>query len=233
MGEVAIQGVSDLKSVPGFKYQQRVALKNAGNIAPNDIHQYISQDGYAALNKALFEMDPPKVIQEITDSGLRGRGGAAFSTGIKWSFLVRSPGPPKYILCNCEEGDPGAFNDKGILESDPHMLLEGIALAGYATGATKGFVFIRHGHDGPINRTKKAIEQAYDIGVLGNNIMGSEWSFDIEVALTGESYVSGEETALMDSIEGKRAMPRFRPPFPAQSGVCGKPTNINNVKTLS
>tara|TARA_B100001123_G_scaffold66172_1_gene73582 strand:+ start:11773 stop:13557 length:1785 start_codon:yes stop_codon:yes gene_type:complete len=233
LGEVAIQGVSDLKSVPGFKYQQRVALKNAGNIAPNDIHQYISQDGYAALNKALFEMDPPKVIQEITDSGLRGRGGAAFSTGIKWSFLVRSPGPPKYILCNCEEGDPGAFNDKGILESDPHMLLEGIALAGYATGATKGFVFIRHGHDGPINRTKKAIEQAYEIGVLGNNIMGSEWSFDIEVALTGESYVSGEETALMDSIEGKRAMPRFRPPFPAQSGVWGKPTNINNVKTLS
>ena len=178
-------------------------------------------------------MRPSQVIQEITDAGLRGRGGAAFPTGVKWSFLVRSPGPPKYILCNCEEGDPGAYNDKGILESDPHTLLEGMALAGYATGATNGIVFIRHGHDGPIERTETAIRQAYETGLLGEKILGSGFSFDIEVSLTGESYVAGEESALMESIEGKRAQPRFRPPFPAQFGVWGKPSNINNVKTLA
>ena len=137
------------------------------------------------------------VIKEVIDSGLRGRGGAAFPTGIKWSFMVRSPGPPKFILCNCEEGDPGAYNDKGILESDPYTLLEGMTIAGYATGATKGFVFIRHGHDGPIDRTENAIRKAYSLGLLGKNILGSDFDFDIEVALTGESYVSGEETALM------------------------------------
>ncbi|MDA1348181.1 MAG: SLBB domain-containing protein [Chloroflexi bacterium] len=233
LGRDPIQGVPDLKSLPGMHHQKRIALRNAGHIAPDDVYQYIAQGGYSAIQKALSEMEPLEVIQAITDSGLRGRGGAAFSTGIKWSFLVRSPGPPKYILCNCEEGDPGAFNDKGILEGDPHMLLEGMALAGYATGATKGFVFIRHGHDGPIDRTERAIEQAYELGLLGQNILDTDWSFDIEVSLTGESYVSGEETALMDAIEGKRAMPRFRPPFPAQAGVWGKPTNINNVKTLA
>lgn len=233
LGRDPIQGVPDLKSLPGMQYQKRIALRNAGHIAPDDVYQYIAQGGYSAIQKALSEMEPSEVIQAITDSGLRGRGGAAFSTGIKWSFLVRSPGPPKYILCNCEEGDPGAFNDKGILEGDPHMLLEGMVLAGYATGATKGYVFIRHGHDGPIDRTERAIEQAYELGLLGQNILDTDWSFDIEVSLTGESYVSGEETALMDAIEGKRAMPRFRPPFPAMAGVWGKPTNINNVKTLS
>ena len=233
LGETPIDGVADLTSLPAMSYQLRIALRNAGHIAPNDVYQYIAQEGYSALNKALFEMEPEGVIKEITDSGLRGRGGAAFPTGVKWSFLIRSQVPAKYILCNCEEGDPGAYNDKGILESDPHMLLEGMVIAGYATGATKGFVFIRHGHDGPIDRTEKAIEQAYDKGLLGEGILGSDYSFDIEVALTGESYVAGEETALMDSIEGKRAMPRFRPPFPAQAGVWGKPSNINNVKTLA
>ena len=178
-------------------------------------------------------MDPQGVIKEVTDSGLRGRGGAAFPTGVKWGFLVRSPGPPKYILCNCEEGDPGAYNDKGILESDPYTLLEGMTIAGYATGSSNGFVFIRHGHDGPIDRTEKAIEQAYEAGLLGKNILGSDFSFDIEVSLTGESYVAGEETALMESIEGSRSMPRSRPPFPAAAGVWGKPSNINNVKSLS
>ena len=233
LGQDPIDGVSDLKSLPGMQYQKRIALHNAGHIAPDDVYQYVANGGYSALQKALSEMGPADVIQAVTDSGLRGRGGAAFATGIKWSFLVRSPGPPKYVLCNCEEGDPGAFNDKGILESDPHMLLEGMAIAGYATGATNGFVFIRHGHDGPIDRTEKAIEQAYELGLLGDNVLDTGWSYDIEVSLTGESYVSGEETALMDAIEGKRAMPRFRPPFPAQSGVWGKPTNINNVKTLA
>ena len=233
LGDAPIEGLPDLNSLPGIKYQERIALRNAGHVAPNDIYQYIAQDGYGALNKALFEMAPPDVIKEITDSGLRGRGGAAFPTGVKWSFLVRSPGPTKYILCNCEEGDPGAYNDKGILESDPHMLLEGMAIAGYATGATNGFVFIRHGHDGPIDRTQQAIQHAYELGLLGDNILGSDFSFDIEVSLTGESYVAGEESAMMESIEGKRSMPRFRPPFPAQFGVWGKPSNINNVKTLA
>ena len=233
LGDTPIDGVPDLNSLPGMRLQQRVALRNVGHIAPGDIYQYIAQGGYSALNKALFEMQPPDVIKEITDSGLRGRGGAAFSTGVKWNFLVRSPGPTKYILANCEEGDPGAYNDKGILESDPHMLLEGMLLAGYATGSSNSFVFIRHGHDGPIDRTERAIKQAYDVGLLGKRILGSEFNFEIEVALTGESYVAGEESALMEAIEGKRSMPRYRPPFPAQYGLWGKPSNINNVKTLS
>ena len=233
LGETPIDGVLDLGSLPGMRYQQRIALRNAGHIAYGDIHQYIAQGGYEGLNKALSEMEPDDVIKEITDSGLRGRGGAAFPTGVKWSFLVRSPEPAKYILCNCEEGDPGAYNDKGILESDPHILLEGMAIAGYATGATNGFVFIRHGHEGPIQRTEKAVGDAYEAGLLGKDILGSDFSFDIEVALTGESYVAGEETALMEAIEGKRSMPRYRPPFPAQAGVWGKPSNINNVKTLA
>ncbi len=233
LGDTPLDGIQDLASLPAMKLQRRIALRNAGDIAPNDIYQYIANGGYAALNKALFEMEPAQVIKEITDSGLRGRGGAAFPTGVKLGFLVRSPGPTKYILCNCEEGDPGAYNDKGILESDPHTLLEGMAVAGYGTGATNGFVFIRHGHDGPISRTEEAIRQAYELGLLGKNILGSGYSFDVEVSLTGESYVAGEETALMDSIEGKRAMPRPRPPFPAAVGVWGRPSNINNVKTLA
>ena len=233
LGESPIGSVDDLSALEIMRVQERIALRNAGHIAPDEIDQYIANGGYAGFNKALFEMTPDDVIKEMTDSGMRGRGGAAFSTGLKWSFMVRSPGPPKYILCNCEEGDPGAYNDKGILESDPYTLLEGMTIAGYATGATNGFVFIRHGHDGPISRTERAIEQAYEAGALGRNIMGSDFSFDIEVSLTGESYVAGEETALMESIEGKRSMPRSRPPFPAAFGVWGKPSTINNVKTLS
>ena len=228
-----IEGVPDLQSLPGIGYQQRIALRNAGHIAPGDILQYVARGGYAALHKAIFEMEPADVIKEVSDSGLRGRGGAAFPAGLKWSFLTRSPGPPKYILANCEEGDPGAYNDKGMLEGDPHTLLEGMAIAGYATGATSGFVFIRHGHEGPIKRAEKAIEQAYELGLLGKNILGSNFGFDIEVALTGESYVAGEETALMETIEGKRSMPRYRPPFPAQAGLWEYPSNINSVKTLS
>ena len=224
---------ASLESMPGMRLQNRIALRNAGHTSPYDINQYIANGGYSGLNKALSNMSPTDVIDEVKNSGLRGRGGAAFPTGVKWSFLVGSPGPTKYILCNCEEGDPGAYNDKGILESDPHTLLEGLAIAGYATGASNGVVFIRHGHDGPINRTEKAIEQAYESGLLGENILGTDFSFDIEVALTGESYVAGEETALMEAVEGKRSMPRYRPPFPAAFGVWGKPSNINNVKSLS
>ena len=233
LGEDPIDSAPDLSDIPGIARQHRIALRNAGNIAPDDIYQYISNGGYEGIYKALTQMEPDDVIKEMTDSGLRGRGGAAFPTGIKWSFMVRSPGPRKYMLCNCEEGDPGAYNDKGILESDPHTLLEGLMIGGYATRASNGIVFIRHGHDGPIERTEEAIKQAYEAGILGENIFGTDFSFDIEVALTGESYVAGEETALMEAIEGKRAQPRFRPPFPAAFGVWGYPSTINNVKTYS
>ena len=233
LGEEPIDGVPDLSDLPGIKFQNRIALRNAGHIAPGDIYQYVANGGYAGIHKALTEMEPDDVIKAMSDSGLRGRGGAAFPTGVKWSFMVRSPGPPKYMLCNCEEGDPGAYNDKGILESDPHTLLEGLMIGGYATRATNGIVFIRHGHDGPIERTEEAIRQAYEAGILGKNIFGTGFDFDIEVALTGESYVAGEETALMEAIEGKRSQPRYRPPFPAASGVWGYPSTINNVKTYS
>ena len=233
LGDDPIDGAPNLNEVPGIARQHRIALRNAGNTAPGDIYQYIANGGYAGINKAITQMEPDDVIKEMTDSGLRGRGGAAFPTGIKWSFMVGSPGPRKYMLCNCEEGDPGAYNDKGILESDPHTLLEGLMIGGYATRASNGIVFIRHGHDGPIERTEEAIKQAYEAGILGENIFGTDFSFDIEVALTGESYVAGEETALMEAIEGKRSQPRFRPPFPAAFGVWGYPSTINNVKTYS
>ena len=231
--EVPWPGVPLLSDLPMMKGQVRIALRNAGLIDPTSLKEYIAAGGYAGLDKALSDMTPVQVQEQVAISGLRGRGGAAFPTATKWRFLMGSPGPEKYILCNCEEGDPGAFNDKGILESDPHTLLEGMVLAGYATGASNGIVFIRHGHQGPIERTRQAISQAYKAGLLGTNILGTQFSFHAEVSLVGESYVSGEETALMDSIEGKRAMPRYRPPFPAAVGVWGKPSNINNIKTLA
>ena len=233
LGDGGLDGSVDLREHPMMRNQLRIAMRNAGNIDTYDIYQYIANTGYGALHKAITQMTPEETLEEVNKSGLRGRGGAAFPTATKWSFLARSSEPVKYILCNCEEGDPGAFNDKGILESDPHTLLEGMLLAGYATGADYGYVFIRHGHEGPIQRTWQAIHQARELGILGDNIFGSGFSFDVEVSLTGDSYVSGEETAMMESIEGNRAMPRFRPPFPAQVGLFGKPSNINNVKTLA
>ena len=225
--------VTDLDLHPMRAMEMRIALRNAGSIDPGDIYQYVASGGYGALQKALTRMTPEETLEEVTKSGLRGRGGAAFPTGTKLKFLAGSSAPVKYVLCNCEEGDPGAFNDKAILESDPHTLVEGLILAGYACGASNGYIFIRHGHDGPIDRCRAAVRQAQELGFLGENILGSGFSFDAEVALTGDSYVAGEESGLMEAIEGKRAMPRFRPPFPAQSGLFGKPTNINNVKTLA
>ncbi len=233
LGENGTGEYEDLAQHPMMKEQVRIALRNAGNIDPYDISQYVANGGYSALHKAVTGMTPEEVLEEVNKSGLRGRGGAAFPTATKWSFLARSTEPVKYILCNCEEGDPGAFNDKGILDSDPHTLVEGMILAGYATGARFGYIFIRHGHEGPIERTQTAVEQARELGFLGDSIFGSDFGFHLEVALTGDSYVSGEETALMEAIEGGRAMPRYRPPFPAQVGLFGKPSNINNVKTLS
>ena len=228
-----LEGVPKLGELPAYQHQVKVATRNCGNIDPGDILQYIANGGYSALNMALFEMTPPEVVNEVKTSGLRGRGGAAFPTAVKWGFLAPSKAPEKYILCNCEEGDPGAFNDKGILESDPHTLIEGLILNGYATNSNYGYVFIRHGHDIPIDATRQAIQKAYDHKLLGKNILGSSFSFDMEVSLTGDSYVAGEETALMEAIEGKRALPRFKPPFPAAAGVWQKPSNINNVKTLA
>ena len=225
--------IPSLNDLPQFSNQLRIATRNFGEITPGDIFQYINQDGYAALDKALFEMSPENVVEEVKNSGLRGRGGAAFPTGVKWSFLAPNKASTKYVLCNCEEGDPGAYNDKGILETDPHTLVEGLILNGYATNSNKSYVFIRQGHEIPINAIERAIKEAYQQGILGENILGSDFSFDMEVSLTGDSYVAGEETALMEAIEGKRSTPRFKPPFPAASGLWKKPTNINNVKTIS
>ncbi len=225
--------LQDLDFHPLRAVETKIALRNAGNIDPSDIYQYVANGGYHALHRALTEMEPADTLEQVNASGLRGRGGAAFPTGTKWRFLAGSNAPVKYILCNCEEGDPGAFNDKAIVESDPHTLIEGILLAGYSTGANAGYIFIRHGHDGPIDRAREALAQARELGLVGEDILGSGFNFDLEVALTGDSYVAGEESALMEAIEGSRAMPRFRPPFPAQFGLFGKPTNINNVKTLA
>ena len=232
-GRNPIDGIPELDKIEPLKYTKQIATKNFGNISPTNINHYIANGGYEGLNTALTTLDPDKTLNQVKDSGLRGRGGAAFSTGIKWSFLAGNNSNIKYILCNCEEGDPGAFNDKGILENDPHMLLEGLILAGYATGASNGHIFIRDGHEIPIENSRKAIQQAYDLNLLGENILGTGFSYDVEVSLTGDSYVAGEETALMEAIEGKRSMPRFKPPFPAAYGLWGKPSNINNVKTLS
>ncbi|MCH7553163.1 MAG: SLBB domain-containing protein [Chloroflexi bacterium] len=227
--------VPDLFQRPEFKIQERLATANCGIIDPTNIWHYIARGGYEALHKALTTMEPAALIDEIEKSNLRGRGGAAFPAFMKWKFLYGAPGPPKYHLCNAEEGDSGAFNDKHLLESDPHRIIEGMILAGYATRASdgKGFVFIRTGWDLPITRVQKAIEDAYELGLLGQGILGADFNFDIEISLTGESYVAGEETALMESVEGKRAMPRYKPPFPAVAGVWQKPSNINNVKTYS
>jgi NADH:ubiquinone oxidoreductase subunit F (NADH-binding)/(2Fe-2S) ferredoxin len=228
-----VPGLPRREQLPMMQHQVRIALRNAGEVEPANLTHYIARGGFSGLDKALSEMQPNQVVQEVRDSGLRGRGGAAFSTGTKWGFLAGNPSPIKYILCNCEEGDPGAFNDKTILDTDPLTLIEGCLIAGYATGSSNGIVFIRHGHDSPIERTRAAIKTCYDNGILGRRVMGTDFSFDIEISLVGESYVAGEETALMEAVEGKRSMPRFRPPFPAAYGVWGKPSNINNIKTIS
>ena len=212
--DAEVPGVPRLEDLPMMRRQVRVALRNAGQIDPTDVDQYVARGGFSGLDKALSSLTPEQTLDEVKNSGLRGRGGAAFPTGMKWGFLAGNPAPQKYILCNCEEGDPGAFNDKTILESDPFTLVEGCIIAGYATGASNGIVFIRHGHDSPIDRTRAAIQACYDNGVLGSSVLGTDFSFDMEVSLVGESYVAGEETALMEAIEGKRSMPRFRPPYP-------------------
>lgn len=225
--------VNSLDELNFYKKQKRIALRNCGVINPEDIDEYIAFDGYLALEKVLKEMSPEKVIETLNDSGLRGRGGAGFPTGKKWELTRASEGKQKYVVCNADEGDPGAFMDRSILEGDPHSVLEAMIIAGYTIGADKGYIYVRAEYPIAVKRLKIAIEQAKEYGILGNNIFGTEFNFDIEIRLGAGAFVCGEETALLESIEGKRGQPRVKPPYPAQSGLWGKPTLINNVETYS
>ena len=216
-----------------YKKQLRIALRNCGVIEPENINEYIAVDGYKALAKALTEMTPDEVIAEVTASGLRGRGGGGFPTGRKWSFAKASQNPVKYVACNADEGDPGAFMDRSILEGDPQCIIEAMAIAGYAIGANRGFVYVRAEYPIAVNRLQIAIDQAREAGFLGENIFGSGFDFDMEIRLGAGAFVCGEETALITSIEGNRGEPRPRPPFPAVKGLFGKPTVLNNVETYA
>lgn len=222
-----------LNDIPFFSHQQAVSLRNKGLINPESIEDYISRDGYLGVAKALLEMTPDQIIEEMKISGLRGRGGAGFPTGLKWSFASQSESDVKYVLCNADEGDPGAFMDRSILEADPHAVVEGMVIAAKAINATKGYVYARTEYPLAIKRLQMAINDATERGLLGEDILGSGFSFDIEIYQGAGAFVCGEETALMRSIEGKRGMPRPRPPFPAHQGLWEKPTILNNVESLS
>ncbi len=230
IGDGSIDGIPKFFELPMLKPQVRVALRNCGIIDPENINHYIANGGYSGVVKALA-MSPEEVIEEIKKSGLRGRGGAGFPTGLKWEFCRKSPGTVKYLICNADEGDPGAFMDRSLLEGDPHAVLEGMLIGAYAMGATDGYIYIRAEYPLAIERLKVALQQMADCGLLGDNILDSNFTFHIKIKEGAGAFVCGEETALMASIEGKRGMPRSRPPFPAQAGLWGKPTNINNVET--
>ncbi len=214
-------------------HQHRIVLRNCGIINPESIDEYIATGGYEAARKALTSMTPEEIIGEVTKSGLRGRGGAGFPTGTKWGFARKAPGDEKYIVCNADEGDPGAFMDRSVLEGDPHAVIEGMIIAGYAIGARQGYIYCRAEYPLALRRLEIAITQCRERGFLGKGIFGTEWDFDIKIKKGAGAFVCGEETALIASIEGKRGMPRPRPPFPANEGLWGKPTNINNVETLA
>ena len=225
--------VKSLNKTAFYAKQKRVALRNCGVIDPEKIDDYIAQDGYAALGKVLTEMTPDQVIQTILDSGLRGRGGAGFPTGLKWKFAAANDADQKYVCCNADEGDPGAFMDRSVLEGDPHCLIEAMAIAGYAIGASQGRVYVRAEYPIAVKRLQIAIDQAREYGLLGEDIFGTGFNFDMELRLGAGAFVCGEETALMTSIEGKRGEPRPRPPFPAVKGLYQKPTILNNVETYA
>ncbi|MBC8570675.1 NADH-quinone oxidoreductase subunit NuoF [Zongyangia hominis] len=225
--------IESLNNTNFYKKQHRVALRNCGVINPENIDEYIGVDGYQALGKVLTEMTPEEVIQVVLDSGLRGRGGAGFPTGRKWSFARASVNEQKYVACNADEGDPGAFMDRSVLEGDPHALIEAMAIAGYAIGANQGYVYVRAEYPIAVKRLQIAIDQAKEYGLLGKNIFDSGFDFDLELRLGAGAFVCGEETALMTSIEGHRGEPRCRPPFPAVKGLFGKPTVLNNVETYA
>ena len=225
--------VNSLDELNFYKKQKRIALKNCGVINPEEIDEYIAFDGYKALEKVLKEMSQDDVVKTISDSGLRGRGGAGFPTGKKWELTKAVEGSQKYVVCNADEGDPGAFMDRSILEGDPHAVLEAMEIAGYTIGANKGFIYVRAEYPIAVKRLKIAIEQAREYGILGENIFGTDFSFDIEIRLGAGAFVCGEETALLESIEGKRGQPRVKPPYPANAGLWQKPTLINNVETYA
>lgn len=213
--------------------EQRIVLERAGLIDPNDIEDYIMHDGYVALGKVLSEMTPAQVIDEIKQSGLKGRGGAGFPTGLKWGFVAKAPGKQKYVICNADESEPGTFKDRVVLEGDPHNILEAMAIAGYAIGATEGYIYVRGEYALAQQRLKTAIEQAHELGILGKGIFGSGFDFDIHIHSGAGAYICGEETALIESIEGKRGEPRARPPYPTTNGLWNMPTLVNNVETLA
>ena len=219
--------------VPFFQKQKKIVLENSGNVDPERIEDYIAAGGYTALMKVLGEMTPMQVVTEVTRSGLRGRGGAGYPTGLKWSTVAKATGEKKYVICNADEGDPGAFMDRSVLESDPHRVIEGMLIAAYAVGASEGFIYVRAEYPLAIKRLKIAIKQAEREGLLGNNISGSRLSFQIHLRLGAGAFVCGEETALIASVEGRRGMPRPRPPYPAMEGLFGEPTLINNVETFA
>lgn len=225
--------VKSLNQTAFYEKQKRVALRNCGVINPEIIDEYLARDGYCALEKVLTTMTPQDVINTIKDSGLRGRGGGGFPTGLKWQFAAANQADQKYVCCNADEGDPGAFMDRSVLEGDPHAVIEAMAIAAYAIGATKGYVYIRAEYPIAVKRLQIAIDQAREYGLLGENIFGTGFSFDLELRLGAGAFVCGEETALMTSIEGKRGEPRPRPPFPAVKGLFGKPTILNNVETYA
>lgn len=227
-----VPGLPSIWDHPMIKPQVRIALRNCGLIDPENISHYLAHEGYASLAKALA-MKPEEVIEEVKISGLRGRGGAGFPTGTKWEFCRRAPGKEKYLICNADEGDPGAFMDRSILEGDPHAVLEGMLIAAYAIGCHQGYIYCRAEYPLALKRLDIALQEARKLGLLGEDILGSGMSFDISIKEGAGAFVCGEETALMASIEGRRGMPRTRPPFPANSGLWGKPTNINNVETLA
>jgi NADH:ubiquinone oxidoreductase subunit F (NADH-binding)/(2Fe-2S) ferredoxin len=225
--------IPTLDDIPFYAKQKLIVLKNRGAIDPESIDEYIARDGYIAASKALLEMTPAEIIREVKTSGLRGRGGAGFPTGTKWEFANKSQGEIKYVLCNADEGDPGAFMDRSVLEADPHAVLEGMIIAGKAIGAHQGYIYCRAEYPLAIKRLNIAIGQAREYGLLGKDILQSGFDFDIEIYMGAGAFVCGEETALMHSIEGKRGMPRPRPPFPAQQGLWKKPSVLNNVETLA
>ncbi|HUX97823.1 MAG TPA: NADH-quinone oxidoreductase subunit NuoF [Bacteroidales bacterium] len=225
--------VPDSEHMDFYKKQIRIALRNCGFINPENIDEYIARDGYMALGKVLNEMTPDQVIKEVKDSGQRGRGGGGFSTGLKWELARKSAGNEKYVVCNADEGDPGAFMDRSVLEGDPHSVLEAMAICGYSIGSSNGLIYIRAEYPLAIQRLKIAINQAREYGLLGNNIFGTDFSFDITLKYGAGAFVCGEETALIHSMEGLRGEPTIKPPFPAESGYRGKPTNVNNVETFA
>lgn len=230
---VAGDTVKSLNETQFYKKQKRVALRNCGVIDPENINEYIAMDGYQALAKCLTEYTPDEVIQIVKDSGLRGRGGGGFPTGLKWSFTRKNQADQKYVVCNADEGDPGAFMDRSVLEGDPHCIVEAMAICGYATGATEGYIYVRAEYPIAIKRLQIAIDEARELGLLGKNIFDSGFDFDLHIRLGAGAFVCGEETALMTSIEGNRGEPRPRPPFPAEKGLFGKPTTENNVETFA